>query len=68
MRVRGSVYVRREMVRKRRVNMCFLSFLSLQIFPCRFCPPKFWSQANLGLDFSFGSFIHVSIHSFTKLY
>ena len=57
------------MVGERRVVVCFLFFpLSLQILPSIILsPPNFWSQANLGLAFSFGYFTHLFICSFTKL-
>ena len=66
--VRGNVFLRREMVGERRVVVCFLfSFVPANSPLYTPSPQTFWSQDQLGLDFSFGQFMHLFICSFTKL-
>lgn len=63
---RECVYRERDGERER--SGCVFSLFLLCLWKLSpaypFCPLNFWSQANLGLNFSLGtSFIYLSIHS-----
>lgn len=62
---RECVYKERD--GKRENWVCFLFFFLWKFslsYP--FCPPNFWSQAKPGLNFTFGYFIYLFIHSPTN--